>query len=93
MSKISQVTALVRSMTKSEKRYFRLMSEMTSGKKDYLLLFDILESTDLEHAEEQFSVKCQGVSLDNSLKYLQKVIMRSLVMFDADKSADRKSVV
>ncbi len=90
MSKITQVTALVRSMTKSEKRYFRLMSEMTSGKKDYLILFDILESTDLEHAEEQFSVKCRHVSLDNCLKYLYKVIMRSLVMFDADKSADSR---
>ncbi len=45
MYSIEHLFSLVKSMSKSEKRYFRLTTDLQQGEKGYLSLFDILDSS------------------------------------------------
>jgi len=43
---------LVHSLTKSEKRFFKLQSSLQAGEKNYVRIFDLLEKMD--HYDEEF---------------------------------------
>ncbi|GAB3899815.1 hypothetical protein GCM10028803_21590 [Larkinella knui] len=87
MVSIETLHLLIHSLTKSEKRYFKLSTSIQGGEKDYLTLFNCLDrhlqftkelSRDLH---ENFTTS----ALETARKYLYKTLMRSLRQFGADK--------
>ena len=80
MNKTDSLLILVKSLTKAEKRYFRLWSDLQSGDKTYLALFDLFDSLDvLQEISAQFKKKQEGKSFEMACKYLYKVLLDCLV--------------
>lgn len=79
-NKFDQVIILVNSLSKSEKRYFRLYTQIQRGNKNYLLLFDLIERhCSLDEISEIF--KRRGVQQKPAIvaKYLYEIILESLL--------------
>ncbi len=72
---------LIRSLSKSEKRYFKLRSSAQSGEKNYLKLFNALDKQS-EYDEAKILKKFKGERFVKSLhvtkKYLHNLILRTL---------------
>ena len=80
MNKTDSLLILIKSLTKAEKRYFRLWSNLQSGDKTYLALFDLFDSLDdLQEISSQFKKKLEGKSFEMACKYLNKVLLDCLV--------------
>jgi hypothetical protein len=82
---------LINSLTKSEKRYFKLQSELQSGKKDYLVLFELIEQgIPAEEIQDKFTKELKDASYEVTSKYLFKKVLNFLVYLrmDKDKEAD-----
>lgn len=89
MSKKENLILLIHSMSKSEKRYFRLFTSMQDGKKDYLTLFDIIEQkSEFLEISEEFKNKCPKASLDNTGSHLFNVLLKSLRTQSSNKHID-----
>ncbi|MCX6181760.1 MAG: hypothetical protein NT150_07525 [Bacteroidetes bacterium] len=90
MAKISDVVLLVCSLSKSEKRYFKLFSSIQEGDKFYLVLFDLIDKgiTDRSELKQQFEAQAKKASFEVTLKYLFKVLMKSMRAYDADQNID-----
>lgn len=76
------VIQLVKSLSKSEKRHFKLVTKKQSGNKDYLDMFDIIDQTNIINKEmliEKFSQSHPTASLDNTAAYLLKLLSDCLV--------------
>lgn len=76
------VIRLVKSLSKSEKRHFKLYTRKHEGEKEYLTLFELIDKNDFiskEILEEKFSDAHTGVSLDNAARYLLKVLTDCLI--------------
>lgn len=77
------VIKLIKSMSKVEKRKFKMSSKKQSGNKDYLVLFDLIDQTDV--IESPFTIKNKynkarpGSSIDNTATYLLKMLTDSLI--------------
>jgi hypothetical protein len=87
---MSQIAALrlVRSLSGPEKRYFRLHIKKQSGPKDYLSLFNIINSTktsDLSQLNEKFRKLHPNTSIDNSARYLIKLLTDCLIQSKTEK--------
>ena len=70
---------LIQSLTKAEKRYFRLYANLQSGEKNYLLLFDLINKG--TSSEDICKLYCQEQSKGNfemAAKHLYRVIMDCL---------------
>lgn len=81
MSKYA-VIQLVKSLSKSEKRHFKLFTKKQSGKKDYLDLFDLIDRndfTDIDLLNEEFGKLHAQSSLDNAARYLLKKLTDCLI--------------
>src|SRR5690606_6538443 len=92
MGSIEELYSLIRSMTKSEKRYFRLTSGLQSGPKSYLTLFDLLDKAP---AYDEYTLRCLSKAfpanaIEPARKHLQRMIMRSLRLFDSDKDTESR---
>ena len=75
MAKTSSLQALVNSLSKGEKRYFKLFTSLQQGGKDYLYLFDLLEKgVELKQLKKVFIKMKPGSSFETAAKYLFKVI-------------------
>ena len=48
---------LIQSLTKAEKRYFRLYANLQSGEKNYLLLFDLINKGTPPRISVNFTVR------------------------------------
>ena len=76
------VIRLIDSMSKEEKRKFKLSTKKQIGKKDYLDLFDIIDqnsSLDVDLLKEKFKKLHITASLDNTARYLLKVLTDCLI--------------
>ncbi len=82
MSKKGSLESLIKSLTKAEKRYFRMFAGLQSGHKNYLKLFNCLE------AESNDSARQMGETLNLGVikNYLGKLILRSLKNFNDGKT-------
>ncbi|WP_221393714.1 hypothetical protein [Dyadobacter sp. NIV53] len=86
----NQLHLLVQSLTKSEKRYFRLSISLQQGDKAYLRLFDCLE----QYVQFNEKIKTEvadlfpGATLEPARKHLYHVLMKSLRQYEADKSIE-----
>jgi hypothetical protein len=73
---------MVRSLSKSEKRHFKLSAKRLSGDKDYLHLFDLIDRknvTDIKKLEDLFRKRHPGASMDSAARYLLKVLCDCLI--------------
>ena len=87
---MSQIAALrlVRSLSGSEKRFFKLQIKKQSGNKDYLNLFNIIDSTktaDVSVLNEKFKKLHPNTSIDNSARYLIKLLTDCLIRSKIEK--------
>lgn len=90
MAHSDDLISLVQSLTKSEKRYFKLYASRKHGSKAYLGLFELLESPiDSTEIKTKFDQIFKRSSYDSSRKHLYKVIMRCLRNYENEKSIDQ----
>jgi tetratricopeptide (TPR) repeat protein len=80
---------LVHSLTKSEKRFFKLQSSLQAGEKNYVRLFDLLEKMDQydeEFVKETFKGELFLKHLPSEKNHLFKLILKSLRSYHAENS-------
>jgi tetratricopeptide (TPR) repeat protein len=80
---------LVKSLTKSEKRFFKLSSSLQQGDKNYLKIFDLIEKQDVydeEAIKETFKGETFIRHLPSEKNHLYRLILKSLRSFYADSS-------
>lgn len=84
--------SFIQSMSKSEKRYFRLFNSLQQGEKGYLRLFDLLERHEVfgENTQQELNHLFPGTSLEPARKHLYRVIMKSLRQFESERSVEVK---
>jgi len=81
MAKTDALYLLIKSLTKSEKRYFKLISGTTEKQKNYLSLFEVLdrqERYDQKTLRKKFSHQSFSRQLHVAKNYLSNLIMKSL---------------
>ncbi len=79
MNKASSLLVLVRSMTRAEKRYFKLYSNIQKGDKLYMKLFDLIEEcSSVEEVAERFAVQTGGGCFEMAVKHLYKQLIDTL---------------
>jgi hypothetical protein len=94
MAKISSLLMLVRSMTKSEVRYFKMYTSLQQGEKDYLVLFELLtENNDYSDIKNKFLSRKPNASFETASKYLFKVITDCLLHIRLERDNSNKLVV
>ena len=80
MQQITSIIILINSLSKTEKRYFQMMSNIQTGDKKYLWLFNIIASgCQVEDISEQFQAKYHNSSLSMAVKHLYRNIMDCLI--------------
>jgi tetratricopeptide (TPR) repeat protein len=80
---------LVHSLTKSEKRFFKLQSSLQAGEKNYVRIFDLLEKMDHydeEFVKESFKGELFLKHLPSEKNHLFKLILKSLRSFHGESS-------
>ncbi len=80
---------LVHSLTKSEKRFFKLQSSLQAGEKNYVRIFDLLEKMDHydeEFVKETFKGELFLKHLPSEKNHLFKLILKSLRSFHGESS-------
>jgi len=79
---------LVKSLSGPEKRYFKLHSHKQKGTKEYLALFDIIDKSptaDVKSIKDQFKKKRPSNSLNNTTRYLSKLLTDALIESKTEK--------
>jgi hypothetical protein len=85
MEKLAQLSFLIDTMSKAEKRYFRLFGNLQKGKKEYLFLYDKLENCETtEDACKAFCRKYGKKNIEASARYLYNQLMDCLVYLNQD---------
>lgn len=94
MSKTNTLLLLINSLTKGEKRYFKLYTSLQQGSKDYLYLFELLEKgpDTIAGIKEAFHLKKPKASYEATSKYLYKIITDCMLHLRADKDITTKLV-
>jgi len=80
---------LVHSLTKSEKRFFKLQSSLQAGEKNYVRLFDLLEKMDHYNEDvvkETFKGELLFKHLPSEKNHLFKLILKSLRSYHGESS-------
>jgi len=80
---------LIDSLTKSEKRFFKLNSSLQSGDKNYIKIFDFIEKQkkyDEEELKESFKNERFIDHLPSEKNHLYKLILKSLRAFYSDQT-------
>ncbi len=91
MIKKGALFKLIKSLTKSEKRYFKLSLQSDKENKNYLALFDFIENQkkyDEATIKKHFAGKKFIKQLHVTKNYLSKLILRSLKNFHQKSSKD-----
>lgn len=84
---------LIKSLSKSEKRYFKLHTSLQGGDKNYIKLFNEIDAQfqyDETEIKEKFKNEKFVKQLTFTKNYLYRLIMKSLQAFHSDKSIDSK---
>jgi hypothetical protein len=90
MKPSTELFDLVKSLTKSEKRFFKLSSSLQSGEKNYLKIFDVIDrqkSYDEEAIKTQFKNETFIKHFPSEKNHLYKLILKSLRSYHADNTA------
>lgn len=79
MSNIYTLLILVNSLTKAEKRFFQLYSNLQNGDKVYISLFNLIDSkTSAEDLYNQFCQIQDGRNFEAAVKHLYRVLLDCL---------------
>lgn len=89
---------LIKSLNKTEKRYFKTFTSQMQGDKKYLRLFDAIEKQSRTPPEEYNEKKIKGTfpkekfvrEFSNAKKYLYHLILKALQNYYANSSLDFK---
>lgn len=90
MKPSNELFVLIKSLTKSEKRFFKLSSAIQTGEKNYLKIFDFidgLESYNEELLKEEFKNETFVKHLPSEKNHLYKLILKSLRSFYSEQSS------
>lgn len=80
MNKAISLLVLIHSMTKAEKRYFKLYSNLQEGDKVYLRMFSLMEEcASVGDVARRFSLDAGESSFDIAVKHLYKVVVDCLL--------------
>ena len=89
MKPSSELFDLIRTLTKSEKRFFKMQSSLQSGDKNYVRLFDLVEKMD-DYDEEIVKKTFKGEKfikhLPSEKNHLYKLILKSLRSYYSETS-------
>lgn len=89
MKPSNELFDLIKSLTKSEKRFFKLQSSLQSGDKNYVRLFDIIdkmESYDEELVKKTFKGEKFIKHLPSEKNHLYKLILKALRSYYSETS-------
>ena len=79
-TKLNQVMLLIKSLSKAEKRYIRLYTNLQNGDKHYMVLYDLVcEGFSAEQIYEKFCGKMNEKSFEIAAKHLYRVLLDCLV--------------
>jgi len=90
MAKADMLSRLINTLTKAEKRYFRMYTALQQGNKDYVNLFDLMEHQSFKSTAEvklAFQQQHAGCSYDVCSKYLYKVLLDCLLHLRLQKQS------
>ena len=91
MIKKEQLFALIKSLTKAEKRYFKLFASVNNTDANYILLFDAIDAQEVYNEKaikEKFKEKNFIKQLHVTKNYLNKLILKSLRNYHSKISSD-----
>lgn len=89
MKPSTELFSLIKSLTKSEKRFFKLNSALQAGDKNYLKIFDFIEAQpkyDEEELKETFKNETFIQHLPSEKNHLYKLILKSLRSYYSEQS-------
>lgn len=95
MAKTTTLALLVNSLSKAEKRYFKLLSGLQSGNKNYFSLFEILEKKQYaKHSDIKlaFKKKHPEASFEITGKYLYRLLMDALLHLKNDEADNNTKI-
>ncbi len=87
--KADKLYTLIKSLTKAEKRYFKLYTALQKGDKNYLNLFEYLDNQevfDAERTQSHFKGQTFSKQLHVTKNYLFRLILKSLHQYNIDKN-------
>lgn len=93
MKPTTELFDLIKSLSGSEKRYFKLHTSLQQGNKDYLKLFEEIDSQETydENAiKRKFKNESSVKNITFTKNYLYKLIFKSLNSYNEEKSIDSK---
>ena len=93
MKPTKELFDIIKSMTGSEKRYFKLSASMQKGNKNYIKLFDAIDSQktfDENEIKSKFRNESFIRNLTVTKNYLSKLIFKSLIYYQNERSTDAK---
>lgn len=93
MNNTDRASIIISSLSKAEKRGFKLFCGAQKGEKSYLALFDIIDeqtSAGLKKIQEQFSEASSQKSLETAAGYLYKLLLNFLVQSRSEKHIQTK---
>ncbi|MDR2125538.1 MAG: hypothetical protein LBP63_01740 [Prevotellaceae bacterium] len=80
MKKLTSLMILIESLSKAEKRYFRLFSNLQSGDKKYVYLFDLIVAhNSIDAVYTQFCKKYNSANFNITVKHLYQTVMDCLI--------------
>lgn len=89
MNQIERASVLISSMSKPEKRGFKLYCNTQKGDKGYMSLFDIIDSFTIEESEKiwkRFECENPGKNIKVAAEYLYKLLLDFLVQKRVERS-------
>jgi tetratricopeptide (TPR) repeat protein len=89
MKPSTELFSLIKSLSKSEKRFFKLNSSLQTGEKNYLKIFDFIEKQkkyDEEDLKNHFSKETFIKHLPSEKNHLYKLLLKSLRAYYSDRS-------
>lgn len=89
MNQIERASVLISSMSKPEKRGFKLYCNTQKGDKGYMSLFDIIDSFTTEESEKiwkRFECENPGKNIKVAAEYLYKLLLDFLVQKRVERS-------
>lgn len=91
MNKANTLFVLINTLSKSEKRYIQLYSNLQSGDKIYVSLFNLFNKK--QSVEEIYTLFCKiqkGSNFEIAVKHLYKIIMECLVKLRENEDTQTK---
>lgn len=89
MKPSTELFSLIKSLTKSEKRFFKLNSSLQTGEKNYLKIFDFIEKQkkyDEEELKNHFKNETFVKHLPSEKNHLYKLLLKSLRAYYSDRT-------